>query len=110
MELSIETKDLTKCFKTQKKGDFAIKGIDLSITPGQLFGLIGPDEPGGEYTFVSHAHKDHIACIAELTTGKILASADVCVWALRPNIRRLLDGTERGVGWRARKTKGKENE
>jgi len=25
------------------------------------------------------------------------------VWALRPNIRRLLNGTERGVSWRARK-------
>jgi glycerol-3-phosphate acyltransferase PlsY len=27
------------------------------------------------------------------------------LWALRPNIRRLLDGTERGVGWRAKKAK-----
>ena len=25
------------------------------------------------------------------------------LWALRPNIRSLLDGTERGVGWRTRK-------
>lgn len=27
------------------------------------------------------------------------------VWALRPNIRRLLNGTERVVGWRARRNK-----
>jgi hypothetical protein len=27
----------------------------------------------------------------------------VLLWALRPNIRRLLDGTERLVGYRARK-------
>jgi acyl phosphate:glycerol-3-phosphate acyltransferase len=30
-------------------------------------------------------------------------------WALRPNIRRLLDGTERLVGWRARKEKTPED-
>lgn len=29
----------------------------------------------------------------------------IVLWALRPNIRRLLDGTERGVGWRAKKAK-----
>jgi len=27
------------------------------------------------------------------------------IWALRPNIKRLLNGTERVVGWRARRTK-----
>ncbi len=32
------------------------------------------------------------------------------LWALRPNIRRLLDGTERGVGWRARKAEGKKED
>jgi acyl phosphate:glycerol-3-phosphate acyltransferase len=31
------------------------------------------------------------------------------VWALRPNIKRLLNGTERLVGWRARKQKTPEN-
>lgn len=29
----------------------------------------------------------------------------IVLWALRPNIRSLLDGTERGVGWRAKKAK-----
>lgn len=29
----------------------------------------------------------------------------VCLWALRPNIRRLLRGEERMVGWRARRLK-----
>ena len=46
MELSIETKDLTKCYKSQKEGEFAIRGVDLSIPPGQLYGLIGPDGAG----------------------------------------------------------------
>ena len=31
----------------------------------------------------------------------------ILMWALRPNIRRLLDGTERVVGWRARCKKTK---
>jgi len=34
----------------------------------------------------------------------LLAEA-ILLWALRPNIRSLLKGTERGVGWRARKVK-----
>jgi glycerol-3-phosphate acyltransferase PlsY len=29
----------------------------------------------------------------------------VMIWALRPNIRRLIQGNERLVGWRARKKK-----
>lgn len=34
----------------------------------------------------------------------------ILLWALRPNIRKLLDGTERGISWRARKMETKENE
>ena len=37
-----------------------------------------------------------------------LAAELVLVWALRPNIRRLLNGTERLVGWRARRLKKEE--
>jgi glycerol-3-phosphate acyltransferase PlsY len=40
----------------------------------------------------------------------LLLAEALLLWALRPNIRRLLDGTERGIGWRARKAKVKENE
>jgi hypothetical protein len=29
------------------------------------------------------------------------------LWALRPNIKRLLNGTERLVGWRAKRLSGK---
>ncbi len=29
----------------------------------------------------------------------------VLVWALRPNIKRLINGTERLVGWRAKRAK-----
>jgi len=38
-----------------------------------------------------------------------LAAELVLMWALRPNIRRLLDGTERLVGFRARRRKNKED-
>jgi L-ascorbate metabolism protein UlaG (beta-lactamase superfamily) len=60
---------------------------------GQHHILIDPDfmrdpEPGVEYIFVSHAHKDHIARIAELITGKILASADVCEIAVELGVTR----------------------
>jgi glycerol-3-phosphate acyltransferase PlsY len=34
----------------------------------------------------------------------VLAFA-ICIWALRPNIRRLLEGSERLHGWRARRMK-----
>ncbi len=45
--------------------------------------LIDPDflrEPnqGVEYILITHAHKDHISRVAEITTGKIIASEDVC--------------------------------
>ena len=46
MNLSIEAKQLTKCYKAQKDEQFAIKNIDLQIPPVQLFGLIGPDGAG----------------------------------------------------------------
>ncbi len=31
------------------------------------------------------------------------------IWALRPNIRRLMNGTERVVGWRAKRIQSKQN-
>jgi len=50
--------------------------------------LIDPDytrapEPNIEFILVSHAHMDHIARIAELPSGNILASADVCEIAVK---------------------------
>lgn len=39
----------------------------------------------------------------------ILAEA-LLVWALRPNIRRLMNGTERLVGWRAKRVKTREKQ
>ena len=44
--LTIETKNLTKRYPTQKKGQFAIKNINLQIPSGKLFGLVGPDGAG----------------------------------------------------------------
>jgi glycerol-3-phosphate acyltransferase PlsY len=32
------------------------------------------------------------------------------IWSLRPNIRRLLDGTERLVGWRAKRLEARERQ
>jgi ABC-2 type transport system ATP-binding protein len=46
MELAIETKQLTKQYKSQTEDIFAIQGISLEIPKGQLFGLIGPDGAG----------------------------------------------------------------
>lgn len=45
--------------------------------------LLDPDftrnpEPGVEYICVTHAHKDHIGRVAEVPTGIVLASPDVC--------------------------------
>ena len=34
-----------------------------------------------------------------------LLAEGLLIWALRPNIRRLLDGTERMIGWRAKRLK-----
>jgi len=53
--------------------------------------LIDPDythapEPNIEFILVSHAHMDHIARIAELPSGNILASADVCEIAVNLGI------------------------
>jgi len=38
MNLSIEVKQLAKRYKTQKEGDFAIKGIDLNIPRASFLG------------------------------------------------------------------------
>ena len=55
--------------------------------------LIDPDytqdpEPDVKYILVSHAHLDHIARIAELPTGNVLASADVCEIAVKLGIKK----------------------
>jgi L-ascorbate metabolism protein UlaG (beta-lactamase superfamily) len=45
--------------------------------------LIDPDftrdpEPGVEYICITHAHKDHIGRVADVPSGIVLASPDVC--------------------------------
>ena len=45
--------------------------------------LIDPDftrepDPGVKFILVTHAHKDHIARVAEVPTGKIVASPATC--------------------------------
>lgn len=45
--------------------------------------LIDPDFtrdplPGVEYICITHAHNDHIGQVAEVTTGSVVASPDVC--------------------------------
>ena len=60
---------------------------------GQHHILIDPDyirgpEPEVEYTLVTHAHKDHIGRLSEVTSGKIVASPDVCEIAVRMGVDR----------------------
>ena len=55
--------------------------------------LIDPDfirepEKGVEYILVSHAHRDHIGRIAEISTGKVVASEDVCETAFDLGVSR----------------------
>lgn len=55
--------------------------------------LIDPDfthepEPGVEYICISHAHRDHIARVADVPTGMVLASADVCEIAAQMGVPR----------------------
>ncbi len=60
---------------------------------GQHHILIDPDytrgpEPEVEYTLVTHAHKDHIGKLSEVTSGKVVASPDVCEIAVRMGVDR----------------------
>ena len=60
---------------------------------GQHHILIDPDftrdpEPGVEYICISHAHKDHIGRVAEVTSGLVLASPDVCEIAAEIGVPR----------------------
>jgi len=60
---------------------------------GQHHILIDPDflrkpDEGVDYILISHAHKDHIARIGEIPTGKVIASEDVCEIASNLGISR----------------------
>ena len=46
MNLTVETRQLTKRYLTQPEGQFAINNINLQIPSGKLFGLVGPDGAG----------------------------------------------------------------
>ena len=45
-ETAIEIKGLKKTFETDKHSIEAIRGIDLTIAKGEMFGLVGPDGAG----------------------------------------------------------------
>jgi len=60
---------------------------------GQHHILIDPDftrppEPGVEYICITHAHKDHIGRVAEVPSGLVLASPDVCEIAAEMGVPR----------------------
>ena len=55
--------------------------------------LIDPDftrdpDPGIEYIFVSHAHRDHIGRVAEIPDAYVVASQDVCDVAAQSGVVR----------------------
>lgn len=53
--------------------------------------VIDPDfitepEPGVEYICITHGHKDHIGRLAEIPTGVVVASPDVCQVAMQMGV------------------------
>ncbi len=46
MELAIQAQALTKRYPSQKKDRLAVRDLDLTVAPGQLYGLVGPDGAG----------------------------------------------------------------
>ena len=47
-----------------------------------------PPAPGVEFICITHAHRDHIAKVASVDTGTVLASPDVCEIAERLGVPR----------------------
>jgi ABC-2 type transport system ATP-binding protein len=50
MNLAIEAHNLTKEYRSQKENHPAIQALNLSIRPGELYGLVGPDGAGKSTT------------------------------------------------------------
>ncbi len=46
MTIEIFVENLAKQYHTQSSDQMAMRGINLSIASGQLFGLVGPDGAG----------------------------------------------------------------
>ncbi len=46
MTFAVQTRQLSKRYRTQSESRPAIEGIDLEIAPGCLYGLVGPDGAG----------------------------------------------------------------
>jgi ABC-2 type transport system ATP-binding protein len=46
METMIETKDLTKTYRSNGSQVEAVKGINLTVNKGEIFSLLGPNGAG----------------------------------------------------------------
>ena len=42
----IETRDLRRTFKSRKSAVEAVRGVDLSVGTGEIFGFLGPNGAG----------------------------------------------------------------
>ena len=50
MPFAIETHNLTKQYRSQNENHPAVQGLDLTIQPGELYGLVGSDGAGKSTT------------------------------------------------------------
>jgi ABC-2 type transport system ATP-binding protein len=68
MEIAIEARQLSKCYRSKNGDIMAVDSLDLKIPHGQLHGLIGPDGAGKTTTLRI------LASVVEPTNGEALVA------------------------------------